>query len=48
MIIFYKYRCRDCDHEFEISPPQDVICHSCWNYNLEYLGKRKEENNEHP
>lgn len=39
----FRYKCRDCGHEFEITPPQDVICRNCWNYNLQYLGKQLRE-----
>lgn len=37
----WKYECRDCGHitYIPVGYGLDIICHKCWNYNLEYLGK---------
>lgn len=36
----YVYKCI-CGHTtyFEVGTGQDIICHRCWGYSLEYLGR---------
>ena len=38
----WDYECLLCGHitHFIVGGAQDIICHKCWNYSMQYIGKQ--------